>query len=112
MGCGIAIVFVAIQTLVMVVYLGREQPVLTEDQFRAVAAASQGSGVVLFFATLLTAAVCVPLILGIATVFLIGLLLGIAEHWTNSVVVPLAMHALANFVASMETAILANRMAG
>jgi len=42
----------------------------------------------------------------ISTVFVLGLLLGAARWRTGSILVPLAMHALANFVATVEVALL------
>lgn len=42
---------------------------------------------------------------GIGTILVLGLLLGAARIGTGTVVVPMAMHALANLVATLETAI-------
>jgi membrane protease YdiL (CAAX protease family) len=65
-GTGIAIVFVVLQSIVMVAYLNRGRTGLTDEQLRALVEMSQNNGVVLSLATLLTAMLCVPLILGIA----------------------------------------------
>jgi uncharacterized protein len=65
-GTGIALVFVILQSIVMLAYVGHGRTTLTDDQFGALLEKSQSNGVLLSFATLLTAALCVPLIFGIA----------------------------------------------
>lgn len=65
-GTGIAIVFVFLQSIVVVAYLTRGRTGLTDEQLHALIEMSQTNGVVLSLATLLTAMLCVPLILGIA----------------------------------------------
>ena len=45
---------------------------------------------------------------GVATIFVGGLALGIARHRTNSIFIPIMMHSLANFVATVETAVYAS----
>jgi membrane protease YdiL (CAAX protease family) len=65
-GSGIAIVFVVIQTIFMVAYLSHGETGLKDDQMLALIEAQQSNGVFLSFAVLLTTALCVPLIFGVA----------------------------------------------
>lgn len=65
-GAGVALVFAGLQTAAMVAYVNHGRTGLSEDQFRALLDEAQTNGVLLSIATLLTASLCVPLILGIA----------------------------------------------
>ena len=64
-GIAIAIVFVVIQTVVMVAYLSYGEVELTGEQMRTLMEAQESNGVFLSFAVLLTTALCVPLIFGV-----------------------------------------------
>jgi membrane protease YdiL (CAAX protease family) len=65
-GTSIAIVFVVIQTIFMVAYLSYGEVGLTDEKMRDLIETQQSNGVFLSFAVLLTTALCVPLILGVA----------------------------------------------
>ncbi len=65
-GTGIAIVFTLIQIIFLVVYLSHGNVGLTDEQMRTLMLAQESNGVFLSFAVLLTTALCVPLIFGVA----------------------------------------------
>lgn len=65
-GIGIAIVFTVIQSVFMIAYLSYGQVGLTGEQLRNLVETQQNNGVFLSFAVLLTTALCVPLICGVA----------------------------------------------
>lgn len=61
----IAMVFVGLQALAMVGYLSAGSEGLSHESFRSLVQAPEANGAVLSLATLLTTAVCVPLLAGI-----------------------------------------------